>query len=466
MKRILRSLQAKYMLIILMAISLIFFIQIAYTIIFSMLVGGSEEENVPAGSEGATNYEMIEEKWHEEANAIENISGKQISQHFETWKEEYPDASMFWVDENDTLREQVGVTEQLPSEWSSAYTAEYIKSRYGGDPFTVIAFLGEKERNGFIVLEIPRSTFDPPLQKAYDQYGMFLMICMVLFTFVFIVVSFLFFRGIRKRLLRLQEAMAIRDVDGLPIETDMKKKDEVGQLEQTFNQMVNELRESRQREQAEEQLRRELIANLSHDLRTPLTKISAQIYSLAKEELTHESKSAIKTLETSVRDIDRLIENLMSYTLLMASKYKYQPKEVDVVRFVRESLATWYPVFEQEGFEMEFELEPFQQSTWAVDPMWFNRVLDNLFQNVLRHAKSGRFVKVKTESTKEYDAITIIDHGKGMDNVSVEKGAGIGLSIVDMMVKGMRLDWDIESSSKGTTIKIKNDKPRASEREE
>lgn len=42
-----------------------------------------------------------------------------------------------------------------------------------------------------------------------------------------------------------------------------------------------------------------------------------------------------------------------------------------------------------------------------------------------------------------------------MKNASNEAGAGIGLSIVDMMVKGMKLDWDIESGEKGTTIKIK-----------
>ena len=48
------------------------------------------------------------------------------------------------------------------------------------------------------------------------------------------------------------------------------------------------------REQEEEQLRRELIANLSHDLRTPLTKISAQTYSLSKEIVTQEGKQAIK----------------------------------------------------------------------------------------------------------------------------------------------------------------------------
>src|SRR5699024_1066027 len=230
-----------------------------------------------------------------------------------------------------------------------------------------------------------------------------------------------------------------------PVQTDVQKKDEIGQLEKTFNAMVQELRESKQREQEEEQLRRELMANLSHDLRTTLTKIRSQAYSLGKEHLTEDGERAVQALEASVADTDRLIENLMSYTLLMASKYQYEQKEVDVVRYVRECLASWYPVFEREGFEIDIELDSFVKNKWMIDPAWFSRILDNLLQNILRHARSGQYIGVQTKTTKEYDAFVISDRGKGMKNESSAKGAGIGLSIVDRMVKEMDLDWDIVS---------------------
>lgn len=219
--------------------------------------------------------------------------------------------------------------------------------------------------------------------------------------------------------------------------------------------MVCELRDSKNRELKEEQLRRELIANLSHDLRTPLTKIRAQSYSISKEELTEEGQQAMKAMETSIISIDALIENLMSYTLLMASKYKYEAKEINVLRFVREQMSTWYTVFEKEGFNIDIELHSFENNAWQVDPIWLGRIFDNLFQNVLRHANSGKYIGVKTESNEHYDAFIIRDCGNGMKNESNAKGAGIGLSIVDIMVKGMSLDWDICSSESGTEIKIK-----------
>ncbi|MBU8880177.1 HAMP domain-containing histidine kinase [Bacillus sp. FJAT-29790] len=452
MRNFFRSLLAKYMFIILIAISLV---QIAYLIIAIFMSGVVKNMGDGNLSQGNENLNEIEEKWHAEANNVKNFTSETIEQHFSKWKHQYHEASMFWVDENGMLIKQVDVREQLPYAWSPAFTAKFIKERYGGDPFTVIAFVGKEESQGFVVLEIPRAMLKPPLRKVYDQYGTILLFGVIFIIFLFIIVSFLFFRGIRKRLLQLQDAMEIRDVDSLPIQINVKKKDEIGQLEKTFNQMVFELRGSKQREQKEEQLRRELIASLSHDLRTPLTIIRAQTYSIAKEDLSQDGKKAIKALEASVVNIDRLIENLMSYTLLMASKYKFESKEIDVTRYVRECLALWYPVFEKEGFEIEVKLHPFEKSKWMVDPIWLGRIVDNLLQNVLRHAKSGEYICVKTESTDRYDAIVISDRGKGMKNKSNETGAGIGLSIVDMMVKGMKLDWDIESSEHGTTIKIK-----------
>ncbi|MGY3185801.1 HAMP domain-containing sensor histidine kinase [Lysinibacillus sp. TE18511] len=444
-----RSLLAKYMLIILLAISIV---QLSYLAI-ALFVFGFGQTNI---SNEVLSESAIEEKWHAEAKSIKNFTEETITQRFKVWERQYPKASMFWVSEDGTLLTKVNVKEQLPSKWTPSFTTKFIKESYGGDPFTVIAFLGQDESNGFIVFEIPREVFNPPLVNVNEQYGNIVLLGVIGIILFFMIVSLLFFRGIRKRLLHLQEAMEIRDVDGLPIETKVKKKDEIGQLEQSFNRMVCELRESKNREQQEEQLRRELIANLSHDLRTPLTKIRAQSYSLSKEELSEEGQQAIKAMEISIVNIDALIENLMSYTLLMASKYKFEQKEINVIRFVREQMTTWYPVFEKEGFEIDIEVHPFEKNEWQVDPIWLGRIFDNLFQNVLRHANSGKYIGVETESTERYDAFIIKDHGNGMKNESNAKGAGIGLSIVDIMVKGMNLDWDIESNESGTKILIKH----------
>ncbi|WP_025028687.1 sensor histidine kinase [Caldalkalibacillus mannanilyticus] len=442
-----RSLLAKYMLIIFVALFLI-----QMTTLFIAIFITSLDQKIEPGNKDT---QQIEQRWHQEARAMHNPSVEGVLQHFAKWKEQYPDSTMFWVGETGALEGQLGAKDPLPSYWSVTDTARFMKERYGGDPYTVLAFVGEEQNEGFVVFEIPRAVFTPPMIKVYEQYGTILIIGVVAIIFLFITLSFLFFRSIRKRLLQLQEAMEMRDLDGLPIQISVSKKDEIGQLEETFNHMVDELRESKKREQKEEQLRRELIANLSHDLRTPLTKIRAQAYSIGKEPLSLEGKQAIENMEVSIANTDRLIENLMSYTLLVASKYAFEPREMNMGRFLREQLASWYPVFEKEEFEIHIALDSFANITWEIDPIWMGRVVDNLFQNVLRHAKSGKYIEVRTESTPSYDVVVISDRGKGMENKSVEKGAGIGLSIVDMMLRGMRLDWEIHSTEQGTVVQIK-----------
>jgi len=489
-RRLFRSLQAKYMLIIFMAL---FLMQISYLLIAIVLSIGIDLYG--KGSTGAADMPSageIEAKWHADAARLTGGSAQEVRRMFEKWKAEYPGAGMFWVDGEGRLAEQMDVAEELPSVWTAAYTAQFIKSRYGGDPFTVIAFAGGRAAGGFVVIEMPREQFDPPLIKIYNRYGFWLIVGLIAIVLLFILISYLFFRGIRRRLVQLQEAMTIRDVDGLPVQIDVTKDDEIGQLQHSFNRMVVELKESKRREQEEEQLRRELIANLSHDLRTPLTKIRAQAYTLGIHPLTEEGRKAIEAMEQSIVNMDHLIDNLMAYTLLMANKYRQEAKQVDIIRFVKEHLATWYPLFEKEGFEVEVELGAVGHPVWTIDPLWMGRVLDNIYQNVLRYAKQGRYIHVSTEAAKEYDAIVIEDRGTGArpddqkeprpgaspsrpdrtgddggmspaGSRSDSKGAGIGLSIVDRMLKGMGLDWDIRMTPGGTTIKVKRMNGRTSE---
>lgn len=444
-----RSLQAKYMLIILVALVLV---QASY--LFVVLVLLNVDSRIAGGS-SQPDAATVEREWHEEAKALAPPYGEAAERLFARWAERFPEAAMFRVDEAGRLAERRGLRAPVPEWWTAAQTAAFIKERYGGDPFTVIAFTGGETESGFVVLELPRSLFDPPLNTVMDRYGNMLVAGTATLIGLFILVSWLFFRGIRKRLLALSRAMAVRDEDGLPVAIDVRKRDEIGQLEQSFNEMVAELRESRRREREEEQLRRELIAHLSHDLRTPLTKIRANAYSIGKEEtLSAAASRAVQAIETAVERLDRLIDNLMSHALLAAGKLPYRPESVDVVRFVKEHLAAWYPMFEKEGISVDVMMEPFADRRWTVDPAWFARILDNLFQNVLRHAKEGRYIGLFTESDGEKDAIVIRDRGGRREAGSGRRGAGLGLSIVDGMVRGMGLDWRMRQEGDGTAVDI------------
>ena len=272
---------------------------------------------------------------------------------------------------------------------------------------------------------------------------------------VFFSISWQFFYRLRQRLIRLQEAMAVPS-DGnrlpRPMSVDTAREDELGQLEASFNRMVLQLENSRRRELEEEALRRRLIANLSHDLRTPLTVIRGHASRLRKEPLSPQGRDSLESVDRTITRVGELMDDLLAYTLLTSGKYPYRPVPTDIVRLARAAIASWYPAFEQSGFHIEVDLPEQAALIWEVDPQWMTRVLDNLFQNVLRHAETGRYVGIAVNA--ELERLTIEDRGPGMDEPSADRGAGIGLAIATYMLKEMKLQAHFASDENGTSVKI------------
>lgn len=141
--------------------------------------------------------------------------------------------------------------------------------------------------------------------------------------------------------------MTITGPDRMPRPIATGKLDEIGRLEEAFNTMVVKLDESRRRELEEEELRKRLVSNLSHDLRTPLTVIRSHIHVMTKESLTPKGQQSLQLMDERIADLSVLIENLLSYNLLSSGRITLKPERKDVLRLLRESAAAWYPVWEK-----------------------------------------------------------------------------------------------------------------------
>jgi signal transduction histidine kinase len=396
--------------------------------------------------------QKLELMWQEEANKLDGAPSEHVSKQLRSLKEKYATATMFWVDGSGKTRLKLSDdSKSIPDEWTFATNMTFSGKSVGNGPFTIIAFIGGDPKQGVMVFQVPLSLTKPPsLSVIEDKH----LLAYTFFVFiVFLFVSWLFFSRIHKRLVHLQNAMTQADQTGIPATIVVNKQDEIGELGSAFNHMIGVLNLSKKREQEEERLRKELISSLSHDLRTPLTTIRGHAYSLQKEQLTPKGKESLHLIESKVSVLDQLLENLLSYTLLTSGKLTLQKKTTDMIRLIRTSAAGWYPVFEKDHFEVDVRL-PETSLIWVIDPQWFQRILDNLFQNVLRHAQSGRYIAVYTEELDDGMAIVIEDKGPGMEEVSARRGAGIGLSIVSLMLKEMNLQWKISSSTNGTRIHI------------
>ena len=445
------SLLSKYIVIICLAI-LIF--PLSFPLV-SLLIFFPINE-IETNQNPYANHEDLEQMWHDTADQLNGASDDEINHSLMQMKKEYPKARMFWVNEKNKLMLQLPENPDLPENWSANFTVSFMKQSYGGDPFTIVAFIGDTQDQGFIVFQVPREVMRTDLDVLQDKYDTIMTIGISTIFGTFILFSWWFFYKIRKRLVLLEQAMHVNeDSNELPQPVVIMKKDEIGALEQSFNDMVLRLEQSRERERKEEELRRQLIANLSHDLKTPLTAIRGYAYSIKKEKLTDEGKHALQLLDQKISYMGRLIDNLLSYSLLTSGKYPYKPKEQDLVRSIKASLASWYPTFEKEGFTIDVNI-PDHTMKIEFDEHWLQRMLDNLFQNVIRHAKSGKYISVSLNDLRPGFRLTIEDRGSGMDSVSAEKGVGVGLSIVSIMAKGLGWKWAIKSSKNGTKMIFEN----------
>lgn len=398
----------------------------------------------------------LEESWHAEASALHSSEADKVDAKLRELKKKYPEAGMFWVDEDGrTKLRLLKDGSRIPDQWTTEEAIRFMKESIGGDPFTVVAFLGDaNSEEAFMVLQMPRS-----LVQAGSPGGegttFFILFIFVMFA-LFVALSLLFFMQIRKRLLLLQSAMSQRNEHGLPAPVEQKRPDEIGGLEAAFNGMVEQLTAGRLRQQEEEDLRKRLISNLSHDLRTPLTVMRGHLYTLGKENVSDKGKESLHAMEQKTEGLGELIDNLLAYTLMTSGRYKLEPEPVDVWRLVRESAAAWYPVWEKAGIEADIRL-PSEPFIWQIDKLAFRRVLDNLFQNVVRHAAEGKYVGLYAEAIEGRAALVVADRGPGMEGTpksSEDKGAGIGLAIVDYLLREMGLAWRRESSEQGTRVYI------------
>ena len=402
--------------------------------------------------------QKLMEMWNTEAAALAGRPSHDIQLRLQSIHTDYPEAQIFWVDGMGNTMFVDEHLENIPEKWTFMESLVFLENRkfdfykyqQGNvqERYTITSLIGNDPKQGIMIFQIPSSETNLGLTTFKDT--MFFVFFFGI-SACFLIISWLFFYNIRKRLVRLQHAMTDTSKEGIPKTVSVKKMDEIGKLQESFNKMISQLKRSREREKQEEILRKQLIANISHDLRTPLTVIRQHVYTVQKAPSSPKGTDSLKVIENKLDDMDKMIHNLLSYSLLSAGKYPIKLRETDIPGELLKAIVEWYPVFEGKGFTVDIDL-PEKTITWMVDPFLFRNILDNLFQNVLRHANPGKYIGISIIEEHESTFIVIKDRGKGFNQESENKGAGIGLSIVDLMVKEMNLKWYISSNTDMTCI--------------
>lgn len=219
-----------------------------------------------------------------------------------------------------------------------------------------------------------------------------------------------------------------------------------------------------------ERLKTELITNVSHDLKTPLTSIINYSDLLSKDDNTEdEVKEYSKIINEKSNKLKVLIEDLFEVSKATSNNIELDRQELDFNSLVQQSIGEWEDKIKENNIEIISNL-PEEKVMLKIDGQKFSRVLDNLFSNISKYALENSRVYVDLLEEDEVK-LTIKNISKYPLNISAEElmerftrgeksrttsGSGLGLSIASSFVRahGASFDIDIDGDLFKVTIEI------------
>ncbi|MBM6924503.1 HAMP domain-containing histidine kinase [Pseudoflavonifractor phocaeensis] len=219
-------------------------------------------------------------------------------------------------------------------------------------------------------------------------------------------------------------------------------------------EQVNRLLELRRQDQSrwrerEQSLRRQ-IANVSHDLRTPLTSILGYLQLLEDEDLGEEERlEYLEVVESRARALQSLITGFYDLSRLEGGEFPLNREPVNLYASLSGLLAAFYGDFTEKGFDMTVELEERLPPVLA-DSGGVLRVFTNLIRNALDHGKGKMTVKLyregdgvvslfanQTDELTEEDLPRVFDRFFTSDKMRTGRNTGLGLAIVKALAEQM-----------------------------
>ncbi len=221
-----------------------------------------------------------------------------------------------------------------------------------------------------------------------------------------------------------------------------------------------------------ETVRRDFVANVSHELKTPLTSISGYAETLLSDNPdTETSRRFLEIIVSNTHRMQHLVDELLDLSRIEAGRWQPRPEAVDVGAAIREAWASLADRAAQRSVRLALEIDSHANTVWA-DPDAVRQIYTNLLDNALRYSTPGRTVTCAARVQEGGTELTVSDEGSGISREHLpriferfyradpsrsreEGGTGLGLAIVKHLVEahGGRVSAESELG-RGTTVRL------------
>lgn len=237
---------------------------------------------------------------------------------------------------------------------------------------------------------------------------MYVLFGILVFTVTFMILQEKSLRYITK----ISDAMQNISEGDLNVTVEVEGDDEFSSMAANLNKMVEDLKELMDKERESERTKNELITNVAHDLRTPLTSIIGYLELLSGDvKLEPEiQKKYINIAYVKTKRLEKLIEDLFGFTKMNYGKLSMHVGQVDVVKLLSQLLEEFYPSFVDKNLSYELQSNvPVKVIT--ADGNLLARLFDNLINNAIKYGADGKRIMVKLHADDEIVTVSVINYG-------------------------------------------------------
>lgn len=315
------------------------------------------------------------------------------------------------------------------------------------------------------------------LQSLLPQIKMIVVegiIAMVLILFMTsAILTIWIYRAMVRPLDRLKLATKNIKDGNLDIEMKVEGNDEIAEVCQDFEEMRVILQRSADERMKADVEEKELIRNISHDLKTPLTAIKGYVEGLIDgvADSPEKQEKYLKTIYNKVNDMDKLINELTIYSRIDTNRIPYVFKKINVKDYMEDCCEEIRMDLEAKGFELVYNNSCQDDMCVTADAEQIKRVINNIVSNSVKYMADRKgIISIDVSDSNDYVNISIEDNGKGISqedlpNIfdrfyradssrnSKQGGSGIGLAIVKKIIEEHGGSIYAESvEGEGTTI--------------
>ncbi|MFX3649961.1 MAG: ATP-binding protein [Paenibacillus sp.] len=302
----------------------------------------------------------------------------------------------------------------------------------------------------------------------------------VLLIGVLIIANLLLFRWITrsfiKPLSQLRSSAEHIKNGNLSFKIQLNSNDEVGQLSEAFESMRNQLQRSYALRQQDEANRKELISNISHDLRTPITNIKGYIEGIRDgvANTPEKMESYVNIIHSKAVSMDKLVDELFLYSKLDLNQEPFLFETVDIADFLEDSIEELRYDMEDKGVALHWNNQVSGPAMAALDAEKLKRTVVNVVDNALKYMENEhkRF-EITLQADEKWITMVFKDNGRGIPEEALPYiferfyraeqsrnsstgGSGLGLAIARQIIDGHGgLIWAESRPNDGTSIYIK-----------